>query len=387
MYDGGTQNTTINLKNGNGTLIGTGFGFGTINGNDILVNSNDVVGNINVVEYIDLRNFTTADIQAATTTPATRAAILEAFKHWLRKNKVYANGEAPVYDYSVGGKAATLLLKDGVYTLTDMYEADLDDRYYGFELHTIDANVYPATQIKDIKLIFEITWANQAPTTVADVTYELKQSLFNDTLILTPDTATQGTLTPTELSRLTTNKYCLIELNNEIYYLNDDQHWTGTLVYTHNGYTTGTTDQRGLNKYIIITINTRGWVKVDDDLFDIIGGEYSAADGWISFEKEPAVRQNGGTAYSIVLQSSQVSGATMTMPIHLFVSGGIIYGGTVTVKMGTNILNITPFMRKIADNWHLQLSAYIMNGEQAGTDIAAQLVPTLTLIGLIRVSY
>ena len=387
MYDGGTQNTTINLKNGNGTLIGTGFGFGTINGNDILVNSNDVVGNINVVEYIDLRNFTTADIQAATTTPATRAAILEAFKHWLRKNKVYANGEAPVYDYSVGGKAATLLLKDGVYTLTDMYEADLDDRYYGFELHTIDANVYPATQIKDIKLIFEITWANQAPTTVADVTYELKQSLFNDTLILTPDTATQGTLTPTELSRLTTNKYCLIELNNEIYYLNDDQHWTGTLVYTHNGYTTGTTDQRGLNKYIIITINTRGWVKVDDDLFDIIGGEYSAADGWISFEKEPEVRQNGGTAYSIVLQSSQVSGATMTMPIHLFVNGDIIYGATVTVKMGTNILNITPFMRKIADNWHLQLSAYIMNGEQAGTDIAAQLVPTLTLIGLIRVSY
>lgn len=387
LYDGGTQNTTINLKNGNGTLIGTGFGFGTINGNDILVNSNDVVGNLNVVEYIDLRNFTLNDIKAATTTPATLAAILEAFKQWLRKNKVCANGEAPVYDYSVGGKAATLLLKDGVYTLTDMFEADLDDRFYQFEWHTIDANVWPATQIKDIKLIFEITWADQAPTAVADVTYEIKQSLFNDTLILSSDNVTQGTLTPTELSRLTTNKYCLIELNNEIYYLNDNQHWTGTLVYTHSGYTTGTTDQRGLNKYIIITTNTRGWVKVDDDLFDIIGGEYSVADGWISFEKEPAVRQNGGTAYSIVLQSSQVPDSTMTMPIHLFVNGSIIYGSTVTVKMGTNILNITPFMRKIADNWHLQFSAYIMNGEQAGTDIAAQLFPTLTLIGLIRVSY
>ena len=117
----------------------------------------------------------------------------------------------------------------------------------------------------------------------------------------------------------------------------------------------------------------------------VIGGSYSAADGWISFEKEPAVRQNGGTAYSIVLQSSQVPDSTMTMPIHLFVSGGIIYGGTVTVKMGTNILNITPFMRKIADNWHLQLNAYIMNGEQAGTNIAAQLIPTLTLIGLIQI--
>lgn len=386
LYDGGTQNTTINLKNGNGAVLGTGFGFGTINGNDILVNSNNVEGNLNVVEYIDLRNFTTDDIKAATTTPATQAAILEAFKHWLRKNKVYANGEAPVYDYSVGGKAATLLLKDGAYTLTDIDEEDLNDRYYTFEWHTIDANVYPATQIVDIKLVFEITWVNQAPTTVADVTYEYKSGKYNDTLIL-PDTATQGTLTTTELEKLTTNEYCLIKLNNEIYYLNDDQFWTGTLVYTHNGYTTGTTDKRGLNKYIIITINTRGWVKVDDDLFDIIGGSYSAADGWISFEKEPAVRQNGGTAYSIVLQSSQVPDSTMTMPIHLFVSGGIIYGGTVTVKMGTNILNITPFMRNIANNWHLQFSAYIMNGEQAGTDIAAQLVPTLTLIGLIRVSY
>ena len=218
---------------------------------------------------------------------------------------------------------------------------------------------------------------------------ELKQSTFNDTLLLPPDSTTQGTLTPAELEKLTTNQYCLIELNNELYYLNDNQHWTGTLVYSHNCYTTGTTDKKGLNKYIIITINTRGWVKVDDDLFDIIGGSYNPGDEWISFEKEPAVRQNGGTAYSIVIQSSQVPGSTMTMPIHLFVSSGNIYGGTVTVKMGTNILNITPFMWKSpgTEDWHLYFDAFIMNGEQAGTNIAAQLIPTLTLIGLIRVSY
>ena len=260
LYDGGNQNTTINLKNGNGNLIGTGFGFGTINGNDILVNSNNVEGNLNIVEYIDLRNFTTDDMEAATTTPATRAAILEAFKHWLRKNKVYANGEAPVYDYSVGGKAATLLLKDGSYTLTDIDEEDLNDRYYTFEWHTLDANVYPAIQMTDIKLIFEITWANQAPTTVADVTYELKQSRFNDTLILSSDSATQGTLTTTELERLTTNEYCLIKLNNELYYLNNNQSTPGVLVYTHNGYD----GQKGVRKYISVTISTRGWEMVED---------------------------------------------------------------------------------------------------------------------------
>ena len=260
LYDGGNQNTTINLKNGNGSLIGTGFGFGTINGSDILVNSNNVEGNINVVEYIDLRNFTTDDMEAATTTPATRAAILEAFKHWLRKNKVYANGEAPVYDYSVGGKAATLLLKDGSYTLTDIDEEDLNDRYYTFEWHTLDAYVFPAIQMTDIKLIFEITWANQAPTTVADVTYELKQSRLNDTLLLTPDTATQGTLTTTELGQLTTNEYCLIQLNNEFYYLNKIQQNPGVLVYTHHGYE----NQKGINKYITVTISTRGWVMVEE---------------------------------------------------------------------------------------------------------------------------
>ena len=118
----------------------------------------------------------------------------------------------------------------------------------------------------------------------------------------------------------------------------------------------------------------------------IISGEYSAADGWISFYEEPTVDQNGGTLYTIVLQSSQVPDSTMTMPIHLFVSGGIIFGGTVTGQMGTNILNITPFMKKVADKWHLDFNAFIMNGEQAGTNIKAELIPTLTLIGLIRIS-
>ena len=119
----------------------------------------------------------------------------------------------------------------------------------------------------------------------------------------------------------------------------------------------------------------------------IIAGEYSAADGWISFYEEPTVDQNGGTLYSIVIQSSQIPGATMTMPIHLFnLSDVEIYGGTATGKMGTNILNVTPFMKKIADNWHLDFSAFIMNGEQAGTNIAGQLVPTLTLIGLIKIA-
>nr|DAQ67527.1 MAG TPA: hypothetical protein [Bacteriophage sp.] len=387
LYDGGNQNTTINLKNGNGNLIGTGFGFGTINGNDILVNSNDVEGNLNVVEYIDLRNFTTDDMEAATTTPATRAAILEAFKHWLRKKKIYASGEAPTYDYSVGGKAATLLLKDGSYTLTDIDEEDLDDRYYTFEWHTIDSNDFPAIQIVDIKLIFEITWANQAPTTVADVTYELKQSLFNDTLLLTPATATQGTLTPTELGKLTTNKYCLIELNNEIYYLNDKQHTPGVLVYTHNGY-----EAKGIHKYISVTISTRGWVMVQEDSnLPVIIGTYSAAEGWISFDEQPKVRANGGTPYSIAIMSSLLGTTVMTMPIHLAdINDSRIIGATTIGKMSIGdtiqVVSVTPFMVQQNAAWTLSCSAVILTGAQAGMEIKDQLMPTLTLIQLIQLA-
>ena len=377
LYDGGTQNTTINLKNGNGNALGTGFGFGTINGNDILVNSNNVEGNLELVQVIDMSNYTFEEISNYPD------EVFVALKNFLVTNKIRAVGVEPIYSSASKMIAATLLLKDGQFALKSIDNDGQGTVVLSFIEHGLSGTTAVVERIVDATL----TYTNGVPTSLDELINDTYTTSLGNIITLTPASATQGTLTPDEVNELTTDTSVKLQLNNEIYYLNDNQHWTGTLVYTHNGYTTGTTDQRGLNKYIIITINTRGWVKVDDDLFDIIGGSYSAADDWISFEKEPAVRQNGGTAYSIVLQSSQISGGTMTMPIHLFVNGGNIFGGTVTVKMGTNILNITPIMKKVADNWHLQFNAYIMNGEQAGTNIAGQLVPTLTLIGLIRVSY
>lgn len=68
-----------------------------------------------------------------------------------------------------------------------------------------------------------------------------------------PADATNGNLTASQLATLRENKGNLLEFNNEIYYLNDDEHNPGLLVYTHSGYNEGVS---GMRKYISITIAT-----------------------------------------------------------------------------------------------------------------------------------
>ena len=68
-----------------------------------------------------------------------------------------------------------------------------------------------------------------------------------------PAEATSGNLTASQLATLQENKANLLEFNNEIYYLNDEEHNPGLLVYTHSGYNEGVS---GMWKYISITIAT-----------------------------------------------------------------------------------------------------------------------------------
>ena len=68
-----------------------------------------------------------------------------------------------------------------------------------------------------------------------------------------PADATSGNLTASQLATLRENKGNLLEFNNEVYYLNDDEHNPGSLVYTHSGYNEGVS---GMRKYISITIAT-----------------------------------------------------------------------------------------------------------------------------------
>lgn len=74
--------------------------------------------------------------------------------------------------------------------------------------------------------------------------------------------ASSGTLTANQLATLQANTANPIVKRNEYYYLNDNQHVTGTLGYTHIGYESGT----WYTKNITITISTRGWVRTTDTI-------------------------------------------------------------------------------------------------------------------------
>ena len=250
LYDGGTQNTTINLKNGNGNLIGTGFGFGTINGNDILVNSNNVEGNLELVQVIDMSNYTFEEITNHST------EMFAAMKNFLTTNKVRAAGVNPVYSSASKMIAAILLLKDGQFRLSgiDGGGTELVSFYF------VDHKLLDSQTVKEREVDVDVTYSNGVPTGLDSIVKSSNDGLLGYSITLTPDTATQGTLTQEQVDILRFNSNARLELNNEIYYLNDNQHTNGVLVYTHNGYD----GQMGIHKYISVTISTRGWVMVEE---------------------------------------------------------------------------------------------------------------------------
>ena len=72
--------------------------------------------------------------------------------------------------------------------------------------------------------------------------------------ITAPAGTTSGTLTEAQLQALQTNSMLRIKLNNEYYYLNDDESTPGMIVYSHTGY-----DTSGKDKYFAVTVATRAW--------------------------------------------------------------------------------------------------------------------------------
>lgn len=75
-------------------------------------------------------------------------------------------------------------------------------------------------------------------------------------------TATQGTLTETQLATLLADKSAYIMFNHEKFYLMDEGHTEGFLTYSHVGV-----DSNIIHlKTFTITVNTRGWVITDVEL-------------------------------------------------------------------------------------------------------------------------
>lgn len=76
-----------------------------------------------------------------------------------------------------------------------------------------------------------------------------------------PESAVQGTLTQEQIEMLLANDKSRIIFNNEYYYLNDKFHKNGVLTYTHSGY-----NEAGIDKYLNITVTTRGWTLTETNI-------------------------------------------------------------------------------------------------------------------------
>lgn len=76
-----------------------------------------------------------------------------------------------------------------------------------------------------------------------------------------PESAVQGTLTQEQIEMLLANDKSRIIFNNEYYYLNDKFHKNGVLTYTHSGY-----NESGIDKYLNITVTTRGWTLTETNI-------------------------------------------------------------------------------------------------------------------------
>lgn len=87
---------------------------------------------------------------------------------------------------------------------------------------------------------------------------------------LSDNDASSGTLTDNQLATLQANTANPLVKRNEYYYLNDNQHTTGALGYTHIGYENG----KWFTKNITITISTKGWVRKSSEI---------PAETWIPF--------------------------------------------------------------------------------------------------------
>lgn len=90
--------------------------------------------------------------------------------------------------------------------------------------------------------------------------------------ITAPTTSTNGQLTEDQLNTLQSNSGAYLMFNNEIYRLQDVQHETGYLVYSHVGFDNISTITK--IKCMTITISTRGWVLTEQE----VGGGSSGPD-------------------------------------------------------------------------------------------------------------
>lgn len=125
---------------------------------------------------------------------------------------------------------------------------------------TIELPIASSTEIevKSETNTLQMNLTDKVWNDIKDIVAEAKPE---EVQITAPTTATNGQLSETQLATLQNNKGAYLMFNNEIYRLQDSQHESGYLVYSHLGY--NNTEQIYKIKCITVTISTRGWVLTD----------------------------------------------------------------------------------------------------------------------------
>lgn len=112
---------------------------------------------------------------------------------------------------------------------------------------------------------------NLTPQVWNEIDAAIAEASPTEVQITAPTTSTNGQLSGTQLATLQGNPGAYLMFNDEIYRLQDSQHESGYLVYSHIGY--NNTTQTYMIKCITVTISTRGWVLSEREVVD--GANYS----------------------------------------------------------------------------------------------------------------
>lgn len=256
LSDGNSNNIGINLTDNNGNPIGQGFGFGTINDQNILVNGNNTYGGFYLMEEINLSQYALANLTDQSKWTDIQSKIIPYF----RKENVMDNpsGSIDTYEYDGAKKSGCLLtLLGGSYWLTSRdYNSSIQVGKYTFR--SIQLNY---SGIDQPSIVFTIDFSVKGKATLTNVTTPSIYVNLPYSITITPADATSGTLTENNYRSLSYNSSCLIKLNNEYYYLCSNGKIDDTLVYANIDYE----NTKKVNKFIVITKSTRAWVLIQTE--------------------------------------------------------------------------------------------------------------------------
>lgn len=171
-------------------------------------------------------------------------------------------------------------------------------------------------------------------------------------------TATQGTISASDLQVLQGNKSAIIRFNNELYYFMDDEYKSGYLTYSHVGVDASVQ----WVKNITITISSLSWVLTKSQ----VGGTKLYKHSIGSAPTTLYILSNRPEAYTSTTLSSDINNGSIFN----------IYYQSYTAESGYNFFNVLKIgSSKVTDNYDFYV---LINGEIVQKTMPKTSIDTVT---------